>query len=176
MTLKRRNEITPVQLAEALALRAAGFSHLAISQKLNLSERTLQRHLAAHGAVKGSLRDDVIKQAKAELLSLVSSSPAIKEQAAKLIHDDIAMSSHIRNIVIDASEHLKATNLQDAIQVMKAAAAFATVVKLTSDTQRFSLGVDKLVDDVDDLPELVIQEITNEQAIAMRGELVEKDG
>jgi predicted transcriptional regulator len=167
---------TPKEITEILALREAGYTCLAVSQRTGFSLRTIHRHLAAHGTKKGRIKSELIENARAELLSLISDSPAIKAQAAKLVHDDIAMASHIRNIVIDASEHLKATNLQDAIQVMKAAAAFATVVKLTSDTQRLSLSVDKLVDDVDDLPELVIQEITNEQAIAMRGELVEKDG
>ena len=166
---------TPKEITEMLALREAGYTALAISQMTGLSVRTVYRHLATHGIKKGSLKKEVIENARAELLNLVTSSTTIREQAAKIISDDLAHTTHIRNIVIEASEHLKATNPQEAVLVMRAAAAYSTVIKNTSDTIRHSLGLDKLVDDVGDLPELVIEEITNEQALAMHAKLVNEE-
>ena len=165
---------TPKEISEMLALREAGFTALAISQRTGFSIRTIHRHLSAHGSKKGRLKADVIENARSELLDLVTSSPVMREQAAKLISDDLAHSIHIRNIVIAATEHLIAKTPQEAMLVMRAAAAYSTVIKNTSDTIRHSLGLDKLVDDVGDLPKLVIEEITNEKAVAMRGELVDE--
>lgn len=60
---------------------------------------------------------------------------------------------------------------------MRAAAAYSTVIKNTSDTIRHSLGLDKIVDDnVNDLPELVVTELTNEQIKEMtKHRLVKSD-
>lgn len=171
-----RKTATPREVTAMLALREAGYTVLAISQKLNMSVRTVQRHLATHGAKKGSLKEEIIENARAELFKLVTSNPAIREEAAKLISDDIAHAAHLRTIILEASEHLTATSPQEAVLVMRAAAAYSTALKNTSDTIRHSLGVDKIVDDTDDLPELILTELTNEQVEAMiASELVKED-
>ncbi|MGA7178745.1 MAG: hypothetical protein WBX11_04045 [Thiobacillaceae bacterium] len=159
----KKRSATPKQVMEILALREAGYTVLAISQKLNLSVRTVHRHLAAHGAKKGSLKDEVIQQARDELFQLVTSSPVIREEAAKLISDDLAHSNHLRAIMIEASAHLKATTPQEAALVMRAAAAYSTALKNTSDTIRHSLGAEKIEDERDELPELVVRELTPEE-------------
>lgn len=158
-----RKSTTPKEITEILALREAGYTVLAISQKFNLSVRTIQRHLAEHGVKKGTLKQEVIDKARDEMLDLVTSNTTIREAAAKLIADDIAHSNHIRGIMIAASEFLTPTSLTEAAIVMRAAAAYSTTLKNTSDTIRHSLGVEKIVDDVDDLPELVIRELTSQE-------------
>jgi len=171
-----RKTTTPIEVTEILALREAGYTVLAISQKLNISVRTIHRHLATHGIKKGSLKEEVIEKARTELFKLVTSNPAIREQAAKLIVDDIAHSNHLRAIMIEASEHLKATTLQEAVLVMRGAAAYSTAFKNTSDTIRHSLGADKLTDEESELPELIITELTSEQIKEMvRDSMVEED-
>ena len=62
--------------------------------------------------------------------------------------------------MIDASEYLKATSLPEAVLVMRGLAAYSTVFKNTSDTIRHALAVDKLVEDADELPELIVRELT----------------
>lgn len=165
-----RKNTTPKEVAEILALREAGYTVLAISQKLNISVRTIDRHLATHGAKKGSLKQEVIESARAELFKLINSNTAIREEAAKLIADDIAHSNHIRAIMIDASEFLKATSLPEAVLVMRGAAAYSTAFKNTSDTIRHALGVDKLIDDSDELPELIVREITSYEIELIRNQ------
>ena len=168
---------TTKQITGMLILREAGYTVLAISQVTGFSVRTVYRHLNSHGIKKGSIKIELIDNARAEMLASVSSDSAIREQAAKLICDDLAHSNHVRNIIIEASEHLKATNVTEAALVMRAAAAYSTVIKNTSDTIRHSLGIDKIVDDnVDDLPELVVTELTNEQIREMtKNRLVKSD-
>jgi len=158
-----RKTTTPKEVTEILVLREAGYTVLAISQKLNISIRTINRHLAAYGAKKGSIKQDVIESARTEIFKLITSNNAIREEAAKLITDDIAHSNHLRGIMIEASEHLKATSLPEAVLVMRAAAAYSTAIKNTSDTTRRALGADKLIDEVDDLPELIVRELTSKE-------------
>ena len=171
-----RKATTPTEVTEILALREAGYTVLAISQKLNISVRTTHRHLATHGAKKGSLTQEVIECARNELFKLITSNTSIREEAAKQITDDIAHSNHLRAILIEASEHLKATTLQEAVLVMRGAAAYSTAFKNTSDTIRHSLGTDKLTDEENELPELFIMELTDEQIKEMAKEgMVDED-
>lgn len=159
---------TPKQIAEMIALREAGYTELAISQKIGLSLRTVQRHLQAHGTKKGALKAEVIDQARDDLLKLVTSDETIRTEAAKLINDDLAHSHHIRAIMIEASEQLKATTIKEAALVMRAMAAYSTALKNTSDTIRHVLRADKMQDDVIDLPEIVVRELTAEEVEELR--------
>lgn len=165
-----RKTTTPKEVTDILTLREAGYTVLAISQKLHISTRTIDRHLATHGTKKGSLKQEVIENARAEMLNLITSNAAIRNEAAKLIADDIAHSNHIRGIMIEASELLKPTTLQEAALVMRGLAAYATVIKATSDTVRHALGIDRIIDESDELPELVISEMTAKQIEAMQGQ------
>jgi predicted transcriptional regulator len=167
MMSRKTATATPKEVTEILALREAGYTVLAISQKFNISVRTVHRHLSTHGAKKGSLKQEVIDNARNDLLKLVTSSPTIREEAAKLIADNLSHTNHVRNIMIEASEHLVATNVHEAAIVMRAAAAYSTALKNTSDTIRSSLGADKVTDDAGEIPELVIRELTNDEVDAI---------
>lgn len=168
--------VGPDEIAQALAMREAGFTTLAISQRLGLSIRTLQRHFALNRTKKGALRDEVLISAKAELLARLTNDEVIKEQAARLIADDIAHAAHLREVILHASEHLKATNLPDAVKVMRAAAAYSTAIKNTSDIIRKSLGFDRISEEAaTELPELYIAELTEQEALDMRAADRERD-
>lgn len=167
---------TPKEVIEVLALREAGYTVLAISQKLNISVRTIYRHLAKYGTKKGSLKQEAIDKARGELLSLISSDVVIREQAAKLISDDLAHANHLRAIIIEASEQLKATTIQEAMFVMRAAAAYSTALKNTSDMVRHGLALDRARVDPTDVPDLVVTELTKEQIEKIKSAaLVEED-
>lgn len=162
---------TPDEITDALALREAGYTTLAISQRLGISIRSLQRHFAIHGAKKGTLKQDAIDAARTSLLMSVTSDDAIREEAARLITDDLAHARHLRTIIMEAADQLKAESLRDAVLVMRAAAAYATALKATSDTLRHTLRVDRVVDHSgDDLPELVVRELSQDEIEAMRSD------
>src|SRR5690349_19868513 len=100
-------------------MREAGFTALAISQRTVISVRTLQRHFAASGARKGAARAEVLQRAKSELMARITSDEAIKEEAARLVAEDLAHSFHLREVILAASEHMKATNLAQAALLMR---------------------------------------------------------
>lgn len=160
---------SPAEISQALALREAGYTALSISQRLGISVRSLQRHFADHGTKKGSIKKEVLDNARADLLKRVTSDEAIKEEAARLINDDLAHAQHLRELMINATEHLQATSLKEAVLVMRAAAAYSTAIKNTSDMMRHTLRIEKSIDDTEkDLPELVIKELTSDEIEAMR--------
>lgn len=158
----------PDQIAAGLALREAGYSVLAISQKLGIPPRTLERHFSKHGAKKGALAEAAIDAARSDLLRHVTSDDAIREEAAKMIADDLAHARHVRSIIAKAAEKLTATSLQDAVLVMRAAAAYSTAVKNTSDTIRHSIRLDQTSDGTKPLPELVVAELTAAEIVGLR--------
>lgn len=167
-----KHEVAPDVLAEALALREVGYTTLAISQRLGISVRTLHRHFASTGTKKGRVKDDLLQQAKEGLLAHITSNEAIKQEAARLIVDDLAHARHLRELMLEASELMKATSLREAALVMRAAAAYSTALKNTSDVIRHGLPVEKAVDSADDLPELVVTELTKEDIAVLRRERI----
>lgn len=160
---------SPDQISQALALREAGYTTLSISQRLGISVRSLQRHFAEHGVKKGMIKKEILDTARADLLKRVTSDEAIREEAAKLINDDLAHAQHLRDIMVEAAERLQATSLKEAVLVMRAAAAYSTAIKNTSDMMRHTLRIEKSIDDTDkELPELVIKELTNDEIEELR--------
>jgi len=157
-------------------LREAGFTALAISQRLGMSVRSLQRHFAATGTVKGAIKADLLVKARADLMARVSSESSIKEEAARLVADDLAHSQHLRQIMLAATEAMTAVTLADAVQVMRAAAAYSTALKNTSDIIRHSLRAERFNEDVSsELPELVVRELTVEEIAELRNAAARHD-
>lgn len=159
---------TPQEIADAVTMREAGFTALAISQRTRISIRTLQRHFAAVGARKGAAKAEVLQRAKDELMALITSDEVIKAEAARLVADDLAHSFHLREIILAASEQMKATNLIEAALVMRAAAAYSTTMKNTSEVIRRSLRMKDVGDDMDELPELVVTELSHDEIAELR--------
>lgn len=150
-------------------MREAGYTVLSISQELGISVRTLNRHFAEHGAKKGAVKNSLFDAARDDLMKRVLSDDAIREEAARLINDDLAHARHLRTLLADASEQLVASSLKDAVLVMRAAAAYSTAIKNTSDVLRHSLRIERSLDDTGkDLPELVISELSADEVAELR--------
>jgi len=101
-------------------------------------------------------------------MARITSDEAIKEEAARLVADDLAHSLHLRELILAASEQMKASSLRDAVQVMRAAAAYSTAIKNTSDIIRRSLRLEDRDDAADELPELVVCELTSAEIEQLR--------
>lgn len=170
-----KTHATPEEIGEALALREAGYTSLAISQRLGISVRTLQRHFAAAGARKGAVKAEVLRKAKDELLARITSDQTIRDEAARLVADDLAHSIHLREVILAASEQMKAESLRDAVLVMRAAAAYSTAIKNTSDIIRRSLRLENQDGTSDELPELVITELTQAEIEQLRSKDTPED-
>lgn len=161
--------VSPEKIAEAVTLRAAGYTATAIADRLGISVRSVNRVFEHHKAKKGEASHELVQAARQALIEGVTSNDRIKEEAARLIADDLAHARLLRSRIADATEHLTATNLEEAALLMRAAAAYSTALKNTSDTLRHSMGTEKALQTVeaDDLPELVVQEISAEEALRM---------
>jgi hypothetical protein len=94
---------------------------------------------------------------------------SIRDEAARLVQDDLAHARHLRDLLVDASTVMKAETLKDAVLVYRAAAAYSTALKNTSDMLRHSLRIDRL-DDTDDeeLPTLVVKVLTDDDVARIR--------
>jgi hypothetical protein len=161
--------VSPEKIAEAVTLRAAGYTATAIADRIGVSVRTLHRAFEHHKAKKGAMKDELVQAARKQLIEGVTSDERIKEEAARLIADDIAHARLLRSRMADATEHMTATNLLEAALLMRAAAAYSTALKNTSDTLRHSLGTERALETVEaqSLPELVVREISDTSALQM---------
>lgn len=71
--------------------------------------------------------------------------------------------------MVEASEHMKAESLKDAVLVCRAAAAYSSALKNTSDMLRHSLRLDRLDEsDEAELPVLVVKGLTEDDIAQIR--------
>lgn len=169
-------DATPDQVAQIQTLREAGCTVAMIAQKVNLSSRTVHRYIAAGGVKKGKLKQELIEQARQDVLKLLLDDETVRYQAAKLVADNIAHSQHIRDIVLKASQHLEATDPFTAAVVMRAAAAASTALKNTSDMVRVTLPLENLAEAPESLPELSVRVISNDEAKSLMADGMVEDG
>lgn len=156
----------PDAVAQALSMRAAGYTVTAISQELGIGVRTLGRLFSKHGASKGSVLPEVIEASRSKLLALITSDDAIRQQAAQLLHDDLAHVQAIRAamaVTLDTITEKPSATPKDAALTMRAIVAYSTALKNTADVWRHSLRMDDRTADDKPLPELHIHELTAEQ-------------
>lgn len=161
---------TPEQVHEAILLREAGYTTAYISERVGLSARSLARIFQKNGTRKGAIHADLIEQARKQLVTDSESIDFIKSQVAGLLLDDIAQARRLRDALAEATEHLAANDAESAAVVMRALAAASTTLKNLSDVARRDFGLDRLAQtsEQDELPELVVAEMTNEDVLRAR--------
>jgi hypothetical protein len=91
-----------------------------------------------------------------------------KRKRPRLIADDLAHSIPLREVILAASEQMKAESLRDAVQVMRAATAYSTAIKNTSDIIKRSLRLEERENTSDELPELIVTELTQVEIERLR--------
>jgi len=154
--------LTLNQVKQAIVLREAGYTLTAIAERSNISISSLQRAYKKHSVKKGAIRAKAIEKAREELMSHVTSSEFIKNEAAKLVSDDLAHSRMLREKAALTVETMSATDTTEAALIMRSLVAYSTLIKNTSDTLRRSLGLNNNDSDssMEELPELIIREMT----------------
>lgn len=162
--------ISPDLLAEALTLREAGYTTTSIAQRTGISLRTLARLFERHHARKGSVKAELVDEARKQLVEAITSGERVREQAAQLVADDLAHTLLLRQRMAEAADHLRADNLPEAALLMRACAAWAVALKSSSDVMRHSLRVERALEagDAQDVPELVVREVTVAEALQLR--------
>lgn len=162
----------PATEAQIVALREVGYSVPAIAEHTGASQSTIKRILKRHGARKGAITDEAIEGARQELHGALTDD-AIRSEVARAVLDDLALSRQIREQVADRLEQLNAlppaADPKETGAIMRALAAAATVLKLSSDVQRHTLTQrNEHSAGVEELPELQITELTAEQIVELR--------
>ncbi len=158
--------------AKIVALREVGYSVPAIAEHTGASHSTIKRILKRHGARKGALTEETIKGARQELHGVLTDE-AIRSEVARAVLDDLALSRQIRVQVTERLEQLNAlppaADPKETGAIMRALAAAATVLKLSSDVQRHTLTQrNDHSAGVEDLPELQITELTAAEIVELR--------
>lgn len=157
---------TPDDVAQAVALREAGYTLPTIASRLNLSVSTAQRILRANKVVAGTATNALIERAKEEMLNSAFSLEEIQYTLAAAVLDDLALTKHIRMKLSESVEQLDPSNPI----AFRALAAAATALKLTQDVTRRTLPIDKLnqAQEIEELPELKIHVMTEHDVAEMR--------
>jgi len=144
-------------------MRAAGFTHTVISERTGISISSLKRLFKHYSVEKGKLKQAVIDKATDELLHDAQTIEIIKREAASLLLDDLELVKRLRLAMAGATDQLEASDVAEALQVMRAVSAGAVALKSTSETLRKSLGLDRDEDLNDEMPELKISIMTNDE-------------
>lgn len=167
---------TPGQSAQALILREAGYTLPAIADCLNISLSTTQRLLKRNGAVAGAATQALIEKAREDLLHNAFALETVQQTLASLVHDELSLNRLMRNKLAEAVEALEVTPANAPI-VCRALAACSTTLKLTQEVSRRALPLDKLKQalDVEEMPELVIQVMTEDDVLALRAQQRKED-
>ena len=162
----------PDSEAQIVALREVGYSVPAIAEHTGASQSTIKRILKRHGARKGALTAEAMEGARRELHGALTDD-ATKREVARAVLDDLALSRQIREQVAERLGQLSslppASDPKETGAIMRALAAAATVLKLSSDVQRLTLTQrNDHSAGGEDLPELQIKELTAAEIVELR--------
>jgi len=163
-----RSHITPILKKKAITMRAAGFTQTVISDRTGISVSSLKRLFKSYSVEKGKLKQSVVNKATDELLQDAQTIEVIKREAASLLLDDLALVKRLRLVMANASDLLEASDVTEALQVMRAVSAGAVALKSTSETLRKSLGLDNEKESISDLPELTIRVLTKDEILSLQ--------
>lgn len=166
----RSSKLDPEKLAEAAAMREAGFSLATISSRCGASIRTLQREFHAYKVIPGAAKAALVEKAREELVGTVLGHEKLTIYVARLIHDDVANVMRIRDRVAEGIEALEFGTHQQALEASRALAALSTSLRVTHEVLRGSLRMDAIQSDLDvaDLPMLTIRGMTPNEFDAIR--------
>ncbi|MCG8043576.1 MAG: helix-turn-helix domain-containing protein, partial [Candidatus Thiodiazotropha endolucinida] len=164
---------TPTQKSKIITLRLAGYSYSTIADKVGVSVSTVKRH--TKNIRKGSIKQEMVEQAKEELLSNLNDD-TVKTQLSALIADDISLTQRVRSNILTTLEKIERQTPSDAREaalIMRSLNAAATAIKSTGDALRQSLGVSQREihsSSGGDLPVLTIVDMTQEEIDQVRHE------
>lgn len=104
----------PTAIAEAIALREAGFCLAVVAEHCGIPIRTLQTHFAKHGTRKGALTVEAIAEARKTVVENVLSAENVRDRIEMLIHSDLVHARQIRDKITIAIEMLDPVDTRSA--------------------------------------------------------------
>ena len=159
---------TPDQVIQVVTLREAGYTTAMIASKTGLSSSTVKRLCSSNKVRKGAISEELVDLARADVLSSISSNDELKAMTENMIADNLAISSLIRDKVLESVEKLTPTDIESATLCLRGLTAASTSLKNTTDSIRSLFSFDHIQGDVDGLEDLVFYDLTEEDIKDMR--------
>jgi|GEM_PF-2764375 len=162
--------MTPAERdVRAAAMRSLGMTVPDIAETLGVSESTVKRALKRAGATKGELYDEVLTQAREELIASVSSDEELKALAGVTLRGTLRLSERLQEKIGEAIDNISDEPSKALLQA-RAINSLANGVKLSSDAVRSSIKIAPISSDDEDeeLPELVFREMTDTEVQRLR--------
>lgn len=162
--------ISPAVRAEVIAYLEAGYSKAATSRQVGISLSSVKR-IACDSTVKPGKNHAELVSAASESLHRALTNDFAKRQLASLIIDDLALAAGLRDhtaALLEEIERMEVTTLKDAVAKGRVLAAIATTNKANSDGLRQVISLAAPNVEVDELPTLVVTEMTPEEVAEIR--------
>jgi len=159
---------TPEQVVQVVTLREAGYTTAMIASKTGLSSSTVKRLYLSNKVRKGTISKELVDLARADVLNSISNNDDLKAMTASMIADNLAISSLIREKILESVEKLTPTNTESATLCLRGLTAASTSLKNTTDSVRSLLSFDHMQGDIEGLEELSFYTLTEEDIKEMR--------
>jgi AcrR family transcriptional regulator len=117
---------TKEAIQHAITLREAGLTLSVIADKTGISASTLFRAFKKHGIGRGELTNELIEEARQQLLNDAGFIDQLKHTIASSIVDDLSLVRKIREMLTLALEEIGSDSSTPAILKARSLAAFST--------------------------------------------------
>ncbi len=155
--------------AQAAAALAAGWPVIAVAKQCGLSLSTVKRIKERSGVRLGSMRGELVDEARAGLRASLSSEFAATE-GARLVRAQVALCDLIHTKAAELLESLTIDGECDPLKAAKILSACATAGKLASDGLRRVLTLAAEPETVAELPVLEVRDLLEEEIASIRAQ------
>lgn len=162
--------ISPKTRAEIIALLETGFSKSATARQTGVSLSSVKR-IAKDSKVKLGKKHPELVEAAEEALYSALSSDFVKKQIASLVIDDLSLAASLRDNLATLTtevEEMEVNGWKDAVAKTRTLAGIATASKLNSDNLRQVLSLAAPNVEVEEIPELIMTDMTQEEVETIR--------
>ena len=161
-------KISPDKVTKVIVMRSAGYTISTIANSVRISTSSVKRICQKNNVHAGGALESLVAEARADLTRTLTSDDSIKLIAASFMQDTLVHAEAVRELAASAGAHLKASNVDDALKVMRGCNAWANTLKLTADATHSAIKIAPDNDDNEDLPELIVCVMTDDDVLAER--------
>ncbi len=164
-----RQQIAPELEGQIIVMLEAGHSISAASKAFGVPYDTVRKLKRRNNVQLGSRKEELIEGYRRRMAEALSSEH-VKEQAAALVIDEIVTAQKLRLKLNQLLESLpeRPESTKEAVTVARAYSAIATAMKASNDTLRATLRLGAQPEQVEELPQLVVREMTADEVYEMR--------
>lgn len=157
----------PTIEAQAAVAIAAGWPLTAVAEQTGISISTLKRIKGRTGVRPGSLREDLIAEARQGLRDALTADFAAIE-AARLVRTQVALCDSIQSRAAELLAHITIDEDSDPLRLARTLSALSNAAKLSADSLRQVLTLAASPEQVEQLPELVVREYSLSEEATIR--------